>query len=140
MGCLVFQNCEEKWGIICPATAKDPKYKTPSKQENPKCHATKWTDGKIGQQAGGGWDPKAYDVFYDLQKFIQDQRTEDQKNGWPIYKEILRAVRIAKEITMPEPIKKKSRKRNQEEQLAPKADRPRRQRAKITYHFGDDQE
>ena len=136
MGVLVFLNCETKWSVICPATAKNPNYQTPKKKENKNCHVTKWTDGKIGQQSGGGWDPKAYTVYDDLVGAFQEKRNQDKEAGWPFYKELLEVMRADKQITAskaPEPNKK--RKKAVEQNLAPRSDRPQRKKTVTTYHF-----
>ena len=71
-GLLMWENCCDKW-IACFDWRQDdntrpyPLYNKDDKTTH-KYHVAKWSDSKIGQVTGGGWEPEAYTAHNDLQR------------------------------------------------------------------------
>ena len=118
-GLLVFENCLEKWSHICPQKAKDPNWNVPKSNKKDartlKYHATKWTDGKTGQQQGGGWKQGAYDQYAVYQKHIVAVRKKDRENQWASYNLALELMRNKHGVTAAEaPVARKNKRKRQE--------------------------
>ena len=122
-GWLMLENCQEKWKLIVPMKAKNPRWSIPqfSKDDSSthQYHNTKWTDPKTGKDQGGGWDTSAYPVFSSYIQTIQKIREDDKKNGFPVQKMCLAMIREKHGITAEERPKKRRRRGDKKPKLAP---------------------
>ena len=123
-GVLMLKNCTPKWTHIVPLKCDQGRaFQVPPKSkkhpENDKCHKTLWSDGKIGQGQGGGWDSKCGPIFKELQEHFDDIRSEDHGNKWARYKEMLKIVRETNKITEAAPTPKKASRSRKKPKLAP---------------------
>ena len=125
-GVLMLMNCTPKWKHIIPEKANiqgGTSWKVPpkskNKPENDKYHQTLWSDGKMGQGQGGGWDSKCSTTFKELQEHFDNIRSEDQGNKWARYKEMLYVVRAYNDIKSKVPTPKRSKSRSKKPSLAP---------------------
>lgn len=115
-GLLMMENCHDKWKLIVPKKAQDPKWKVPDYvADDPTTHpynATKYSDPRGGQAAG--WKPAARTAFNAHVEKIQKRRDEDKEEGWKLYKGALDLLRAQKGITDEEPVPKGSKKRKRQ--------------------------
>jgi len=113
MGWVIYENCYDKWKLICEARDKDPEFKVPKynkdKEDTHKWNKTKWSDPRGGKVELGGWKPAAHNALKDNRQTIVAFRKQDHANKFPVMKLALKLVRAKEEITATEHSKKRKR-------------------------------
>ena len=113
MAWVIYENCFDKWVLICNERSKDHTWKVPkynkSNRETHKWHKTKWSDPNGGKAALAGWKPAAHGALKEAKRAIMTIRRNDAENKFQLMKLVLRTIREQEGITATEPGNKRKR-------------------------------